>query len=119
MIRWLRPPGSSGLGLPWRGNSEGPSMKPLRRTLLLCAAALSAVSCHDFDTKRIAPPKTTLGDELYGVFCDRVGASSLPEDLTGASYRSICHPSTKPPFYADAVDTSVLPPPGTALQKEA
>lgn len=64
------------------------------------------ISCSDsFDTSRTIPPRGTLGTELYGVVCDRVGAQSLHEDLTGASYYSICHA----PF-TDTVDTSQLPP---------
>jgi hypothetical protein len=64
------------------------------------------VSCSDtFDTSRTLPPRGTLGAELFGVMCDRVGAQSLHEDLTGASYYSICHA----PF-TDTVDATQLPP---------
>jgi hypothetical protein len=65
------------------------------------------ISCsNSFDTSRTLPPRGTLGAELFGVMCDRVGAQSLHEDLTGASYYSICHA----PF-TDTVDTSQLPAP--------
>lgn len=73
--------------------------------LLACAA-----SCQDdMDTTRIAPPKGTLGDDLYGVLCDRVGASVLPEDTSGASYQGVCHYDQRG-AYADSVNASVLPP---------
>lgn len=65
-------------------------------------------ACNSIDTTRQAPPAATLGDDLYGVMCDRVGASSLAEDLTGDSYHAICHHDDQGK-YADKVDTSVLP----------
>src|SRR3974390_2214032 len=64
------------------------------------------LSCApDFDASRTIPPRGTLGEELYGVVCDRMGAQSLHEDLTGASYASICH---RP--FGETVDKSQLPP---------
>lgn len=76
----------------------------------LFAAIAGAASCHDgIDTTRKAPPKATLGDDIYGILCDRVGASSLTEDLTGASYHAVCHYANDG-SYADNVDISVLPP---------
>src|SRR5262245_15774113 len=73
------------------------------------AAVWCAASCNGgIDTTRKAPPKATLGDDLYGVLCDRVGASSLAEDLTGASYHAVCHYSNDGE-YGDTVATSVLP----------
>jgi hypothetical protein len=53
---------------------------------------LAATACgQDFDTTRNVPSRGTLGAELYGVVCDRMGAQSLHEDLSGASYHAICH----------------------------
>lgn len=81
-------------------------------TGLRAAAALAAVSvvasCHTIDTTRQGPPKATLGDDVYGVFCDRIGASVLPEDLTGASYEPVCHYDAQGK-YGDTVDTTGLP----------
>lgn len=71
---------------------------------LLIPTAVVACS-SDFDTSRTIPPRGTLGAELYGVVCDRMGGQSLHEDLSGASYYSICHA----PF-SDTVDVSELPP---------
>jgi hypothetical protein len=45
---------------------------------------------------------------MFGVLCDRVGADSLTEDLSGASYQAVCHYSDRGE-YADNVDISVLP----------
>jgi hypothetical protein len=64
------------------------------------------VSCApSFDTSRTLPSRGTLGEELFGVVCDRMGGQSLHEDLTGASYFNICH---RP--FADKVDQTQLPP---------
>lgn len=79
----------------------------------------AAASCHDeLDTTRRAPPKATLGDDIYGALCDRVGASSLVEDLTGASYQGVCHYDENG-VYADAVDISKLPEPASPEADEA
>ena len=81
------------------------------RAGLLGAAVLACGACNNLDTTREAGPKGTLGDDLFGVMCDRVGASSLPEDLSGDSYQSMCHFDAKG-HYGDKVDVSQLPPPG-------
>jgi hypothetical protein len=68
------------------------------------------VSCsNDFDSSRALPTRGTLGEELYGVMCDRLGGQSLHEDLTGASFRGICHRRADGTF-ADQVDETLLPP---------
>src|SRR5690606_37876581 len=78
--------------------------------VLLVAASASAPGCHQgIDTERQAAPKATLGDDIYGLMCDRLGASVLHEDLTGESYHSVCHYDAAGK-YGDEVDTSVLPP---------
>src|SRR5277367_1868158 len=58
--------------------------------ILLGLLAASACS-NDFDTTRTVPSRPTLGAELFGVVCDRVGGQSLHEDLSGDSYRALCH----------------------------
>src|SRR5690606_14521522 len=79
---------------------------------LIVAAATAMSSCTDFDTTRQPPvAKTTLGEDLFGLLCDRVGASTLAEDLEGASYWNVCHKNSRGE-YADTVDVSVLPPGG-------
>jgi hypothetical protein len=45
---------------------------------------------------------------MYGVFCDRVGAQALPEDLSGASFTGLCHRGADG-SYATHVDVSQLP----------
>src|SRR5580693_1354154 len=84
----------------------------LLRSLGLAAAVLGAGSCQSFDTTRHAPPAATLGDDIYGVFCDRLGASSFTEDLTGASYYGICHYDSQG-NYKNTVDVTALPTPTT------
>ena len=61
------------------------------------------------NTNRDVPARGTVGEEVYGVFCDRIGAQSLREDLTGASFEAICHPAADGSF-ATTVDQSLLPP---------
>ena len=83
------------------------------KSALLGAVALSAtVSCSgDFNTSRPPTQKTTLGDDMYSTLCDRVGASVLAEDLSGASYHALCHMAPNG-TYANKVDESpaALPP---------
>ena len=67
------------------------------------------LSCSsDFDATRHAPPRGSLGRELWTLVCDRVGAQSLREDVTGASFHAVCHADTSGGF-ADRVDVSKLP----------
>lgn len=94
-------------------------MKGVWRSGLLIGAALTVgQACgNDFDTTRRAPVRGTLGEEIFGVLCDRVGASVLAEDYDGSSYRQICHGSAA--GWATEVDESQLPPPETALDPES
>ena len=81
-----------------------------RNALPLGAALLVTAACGtDLDTTRGARRATSLGEDVYGVLCDRVGASVLAEDLMGDSYRAVCHRSDAGAF-ADAANTAVLPP---------
>jgi len=91
-------------------------LPPLRTSAARAVATLglllsATVSCHEeFDTTRDAPPSATFGDDVYSMFCDRLGASSLNEDLEGISYRSICHHDDAGK-YGDEVDEALLPAP--------
>lgn len=91
-----------------------------RKTVLCAASALvlSAACAGDFDTSRNkTEPTASLGDEIFTVLCDRVGASVLTEDLSGASYHRVCH-RDEDGKYGDTVDESKLPAPaGGAAQK--
>ncbi|MFO0677310.1 MAG: hypothetical protein U0169_12315 [Polyangiaceae bacterium] len=83
-------------------------------TGLLVLAACAA----DFDTTRKAPTRGSVGEEVYAVFCDRVGAQALPEDLTGVSYRGICH-RREDGTYAEKVDLTLIPTPfGAPVDKD-
>jgi hypothetical protein len=70
---------------------------------------LAAVACTDFNTNRVTSPEGTLGEEMFGLVCDRLGGQSLHEDLSGASFHDICHRDADGNF-ADQVDQSLLPP---------
>ncbi|MCC6214193.1 MAG: hypothetical protein IT376_04955 [Polyangiaceae bacterium] len=79
------------------------------RTSLGLVVALAGACSTDFDGTRRVPERASLGAEIYGAICDRVGASALTEDLAGRSYRRVCHPDLQGE-YSDTVDVSVLPP---------
>lgn len=66
------------------------------------------MGCNEFDTERTPPKRGSLGTEMYGILCDRVGAQAIREDLTGASFHDLCHKNTSGKF-ADKVDTLKLP----------
>lgn len=80
------------------------------RVLGLVATIALASCAHDFDTERVPPERGSVGEELFGVVCDRIGAQTFREDLTGASFRNVCHKDAGGQF-ADAVDESKLPQP--------
>lgn len=68
------------------------------------------MSCSvDFDATRKVPTRGSLGQELYGIVCDRVGAQALRVDVTGVSFHGLCHPD-ETGAYDDEVDRSRLPP---------
>src|SRR5262245_26291589 len=73
------------------------------------AAVMLASACHqELDTTRRAPEPATLGDDVFGMLCDRLGAGVLAEDLTGESYHDVCHYDAGG-AYADQVRTELLP----------
>ena len=76
----------------------------------LCLIA-GLAGCAGDISARVTPPRGTLGEQIYGVLCDRIGAGALPEDLTGGSYAGICHRDPTTHQFADAVDATQLPTP--------
>lgn len=85
-------------------------MRVPRRILVPWLAGAVAFSCActpNISTRRETPLRPSLGEQLYGVFCDRVGAQSLHDDLTGSSYQGLCH--RKDGLFADKVDARFLP----------
>lgn len=73
---------------------------------LVLGASVTA-ACNEFDTERTPPPRGSLGTEMYGILCDRVAAQALREDLTGASFRDVCHKNNGK--FANEVDQTKLP----------
>ncbi|MDF2696643.1 MAG: hypothetical protein K0S65_5026, partial [Labilithrix sp.] len=93
-----------------------------RRVSLLGTVGLAALSiltpgCHEFDTSRPTTKRASVGQEMYGVICDRVASQALREDLSGASFRAICHKPFSGDF-VDSVDESKLPPVAVGLTDE-
>jgi hypothetical protein len=60
-----------------------------------------------FDDKRATAERGSLGEEVYGVLCDRIGGQSLREDLTGESFYKMCHKVDG--AYQTQVDAARLP----------
>jgi hypothetical protein len=79
------------------------------RRLSLLGCVLFATACGEgLDTTRAPAARGTLGEELFGVLCDRLGAQTLSEDLSGASFRRICHKGPDG-SYADRLAVQHLP----------
>ncbi|WP_257460345.1 hypothetical protein [Archangium lipolyticum] len=80
-------------------------------SVCVCVLMLACGACgpSEFDTTRVPPPPVTLGEDFFGVLCDRMGALLLPEDLSGAAVHGVCHPGPDGQ-YAASVDTARLPP---------
>ncbi|MBX3234009.1 MAG: hypothetical protein KIT84_33285 [Labilithrix sp.] len=113
-------PDSTRCDLDQNGSSSHPdsdthgARTTARRVSLLGVVGIALVAtvapaCHEFDTTRELPARGSVGQEMYGVLCDRVAAQALREDLTGASFRSVCHKPAGGEF-ADKVDRTLLPP---------
>ena len=77
--------------------------------LAVACACVSVACAADFDTTRATPPRGSLGHELFGLVCDRVGARALREDVTGASFHAVCH-ADESGAWASKVDASLLVP---------
>jgi hypothetical protein len=96
------------------GSSSTPlSRASARRVSLLGVVGLAALSvfapaCFSFDTDRPTPKRGSVGEEMYGVICDRVAAQAIREDLTGESFRAVCHKPFNGEF-SDKVDVALLP----------
>ncbi len=84
------------------------SPRRLSFSLLMAGIAACSACAPAFDDKRVTPARGTLGQELYGALCDRVGAQSLREDVTGASYDALCHAGPNQ-AHRDKVDRLALP----------
>ena len=74
--------------------------------LALVPLVLMVAGCPDAGD-RASTVRGTTGEEVYGIFCDRIGAQSLTEDLDGSSFRSLCHKTNGE--YGNEVDESKLP----------
>jgi hypothetical protein len=78
------------------------------RMLVWIVLLIAVSSCADFSSQRRGESYDTLGNAIYQALCDRVGAQSLGEDLSGGSYHRVCHPDAQG-HYADKVDRTQLP----------
>ncbi len=85
-----------------------------RHILGLAAAMGSAFfggACSSTDGAAPRPAHASIGEETFGVLCDRIGAQALTEDLSGDSFRGVCHRDPATHAFADHVDASRLPAP--------
>ena len=89
-----------------RQSSSGKGTRSVA-VLGVAVSLLVTQACTSIDTTRQAP-RATLGDDLYSVMCDRLGATVFSEDLDGASFHRVCHIGASG-AYADTVDAGVLP----------
>ena len=78
----------------------------------LLAGVAVVGGCASDPAKDARPTGPSFGSQIYTVLCERVGAQSLREDLTGGSYEGICQGT------ADKVDTTLLPPPPDAKVRQ-
>ncbi len=62
----------------------------------------------ELDTTRTVDPRGSIGEEVFAVFCDRLAAQDIREDLSGDSFRAVCHKSASG-TYADTIDETKLP----------
>ncbi|MFI5301247.1 MAG: hypothetical protein ACHREM_24450 [Polyangiales bacterium] len=77
--------------------------------LTTLAGAACVASCSPaFDTSRNPPPRGTVGRELFGLLCDRVGAQALREDITGASFHAVCHADASGNYAAHVDQTQLV-----------
>ena len=88
--------------------SDRRSLSVLGLVGLVALSALAPACAPDLDTSRPTPQRGSVGTEMFGVICDRVAAQALREDLTGDSFRTVCHKTATTDF-ADKVDTTKLP----------
>lgn len=63
----------------------------VRSVLLAAASASLFIACEKFDTTRVAPASVSVGQELYGIICDRLVAQNFPEDIEGKRFERVCH----------------------------
>lgn len=56
------------------------------------AVVLLALSCApEFDSTRTVPERGSLGEEVYRVFCNRLAATELPNDVSGRESEALCN----------------------------
>lgn len=100
-----------------KGSLRAGSLLP--SLVILAVSGAAAPGCQE-DKFDASTPKSsvqmTLGEEIFTSLCDRVGAGSITDDLTGVSYHDVCHKSAD--GWGDTVDESRLPEP-TKKAKEA
>jgi hypothetical protein len=77
------------------------------RAVRALAVLLFLSGCSDEEPARRKPQ--SFGTEIYALVCDRVGAQAFREDLSGESFRQLCHADSNGGF-ASKVNVAALPP---------
>lgn len=63
----------------------------MKRLSLSTVALFGFTACSSFTPNRVVPTRGSVGEQVYGVLCDRMVAQNIPEDLEGAKYGTVCH----------------------------
>ena len=63
----------------------------MKRLSLSAVAFFGFSACTSFTPHREVPTRGSVGEEVYGVMCDRIVAQNLPEDLGAVKYGTVCH----------------------------
>lgn len=92
----------------WARLSPARCVNLLGLVSLVVLSSVTPACAPELDTSRPTVKRGTVGEEMFGVICDRVGAQALREDLTGDSFRAVCHKPTGGQ-YEDKVDLTKLP----------
>ncbi|MFI5301678.1 MAG: hypothetical protein ACHREM_26620 [Polyangiales bacterium] len=79
---------------------------------LVLGCPLTTACAPQLDTSRPTPPKTTLGDDMYYVLCDRIAATVDPWDVEARNSRGVCRQDASGNNAIDYTDAEKATEPG-------
>ena len=83
---------------------------------ILLTTVFAFAACEKFDSTRVAPASQSVGQELFGIMCDRLVAQNFPEDIEGKRFERVCHPGPNGKF-ADPPTAAKEPATDAASEK--